>query len=114
MRGFEFFTHEESGVVVGLVMGQIDAAVADSFDGKMKPLLEKPDCRVVLDCRGLTYLSSRAIGLLVGYRQLAMQGKGRFVLCNLTDRLIELTTPIDLSRMVETYPSRAAAVAALT
>ena len=113
MRGFEFFTHEENGVAIALVMGQIDAAVADDFDGKMKALLEKPDCRVVLDCRVLTYLSSRAIGLLVGFRQVAAKSNGRFVLCNLTDRLIEITTPIDLTRMVETYPSRAAAVAAL-
>jgi len=114
MRGFEFFKHEENGVEIALVMGQIDAAVTDDFDAKMRTLLSKPGCRVVLDGRGLTYLSSRAIGLLVGYRQLAAQGKGRFVMCNLTQRLIDITTPVDLTRMVETYPTRAAAVAALT
>lgn len=113
MRGLDVHFREEGDITVVLVLGKLDSAVVDEFDKKMRAAVTKKGARVVLDCRGLAYLSSRAIGLIVGYHQALSQSQGRFALCNLTPRLVEVTKPLDLTRIVAVYPSREAAMAAL-
>jgi anti-sigma B factor antagonist len=113
MRGLDVHLHEVGDITVVLLLGKLDSSVVEAFDERMKPVISKKGARVILDCRGLNYICSRGIGLIVGFHQTISHGFGRFALCNLTPKLVEVTKPLDLSRVLAVYPTREAAVAAL-
>jgi anti-sigma B factor antagonist len=113
MRGLDVHFHEDGEVTIVLLLGKLDSAIVDEFDQRMRPVVTKKGARVVLDCRGLSYICSRGIGLIVGFHQTISHGLGRFALCNLTPKLVEVTKPLNLTRILAVYPTREAAVAAV-
>lgn len=113
MRGLDVHLHEVGDVTVVLLLGKLDSSVVDEFDRQMQPLVTRKGARIILDCRGLNYICSRGIGLIVGFHQTVSHGFGRFALCNLTPKLVEVTKPLDLTRILAVYPTRETALAAL-
>lgn len=104
---------QEGDVTVASILGPVDSATFDLFKEKLDPLCAKAGGKVLLDCRELTYLNSRAIGLLMKYHRALMVGRGHFVLCNLNAKLVRTLDLLQIGKALTLYPSREEALAAL-
>ena len=75
-------------------------------------LVDEQDRRhIVLDFERVQYLSSQAIGMLLGMqKKLAALKNSRLILCGVGPRLLELLKITRLDRMLTVKPSQAEAV----
>ena len=107
------FSHPEelpNGVVVELV-GQLDVSNIDHVEEEMMPFtMEGKYQRIVMDFRGLTYLNSRAVGMLVNfYNQLHQQGK-KMVFCNLSGGVHDTLTLVGVGQIIKFFDDLESAI----
>jgi anti-anti-sigma factor len=94
-------------------VGPVDSATIEVFKDKLEPICNKSGAKVLLDCKELTYLNSRAIGLLMRFHRALMVARGRFVLCNLNPKLVRTLDLLQIGQALSIYPSSGEALAAL-
>jgi len=104
---------QEGDVAIAVAIGPVDSATLDLFKEKMDPVCNRPAAKVLLDCRELTYLNSRSIGLLMKYHRTLLVGRGRLVLCSLNSKLVRTLELLQLGKALSIYPTREEALAAL-
>lgn len=112
-RELDIYVTEERGVSVIAVDGPVDSATIETFKSRLDTVCLKPGLRVLIDCSKLSYLNSRAIGLLVKYHRSLLLTRGRFALCGLNSRLVRTLDLLQLGKMLVSYPSREDAMNAL-
>lgn len=96
----------ESGVDLVELDGPVDSATIETFKARLDPVCNEPGARVVLDCQHLTYLNSRAIGLLVQYHRRLALTRGRFVLCRLNTKLVRSLELLQLGKTLFLFDTR--------
>lgn len=101
------------GVAVVELDGPVDSATWASFKESLDPVFRERGARILLDCTKLTYLNSRAIGLLARYRRECYVAGGRLVLCGLNTKLVRTVDLLGLGGLLITYPTREEAMSAL-
>ena len=80
-------------------------------DGLYHLVDEQDQRRIVLDFERVQYLSSQAIGMLLGMqKKLAALKQGKMVLCGVGPRLMELLKITRLDRVLTVKPSQVEAV----
>jgi len=99
----EIFTHRQDGAVTVITFtteSLMSATEMDRIGGALNAVVEEGGPGVVLDCTKLKYLSSQAIGMLLGLRKkvLAIKG-GKLVLRGVGKQLLELLKITNLNRM---------------
>lgn len=57
--------HEENGQLVAVLEGRLDTSVAEEVEEKMSPLCDCADKDIVIDCTGLTYISSSGLRIFL-------------------------------------------------
>lgn len=103
----------EGDITLVVAIGPVDSATLDQFREKMDPVCNRPGAKVLLDCRQLTYLNSRSIGLLMKYHRTLMVGRGRLALCSLNSKLVRTLELLQLGKALAIHPTREEALAAL-
>ena len=109
----EVMVSNEGTVQVVTLQGPVDSATLDGFKAKLDPVCAQPGAQVVLDCRGLTYLNSRSIGLLMKYHRGLQVSRGRLVLCGLNQKLVRTLDLLQIGKALALYPTREEALAAM-
>lgn len=104
---------QEGDVAVVNVMGPVDSATLEIFREKVEPVCAHPGAKVLLDCRELTYLNSRSIGLLMKFHRSLMMSRGRLALCALNAKLVRTLDLLQIGKALSIYPTREEALAAL-
>jgi len=83
---------EENGSYFGTLEGWIDTARAPQFLEDLKPLMEKADKNIELDCSKLEYISSLGLrGLLQLKKESAAKG-GNLVLTHVEGEVLNIFT----------------------
>ncbi len=103
----------EGNVSIAVIRGPVDSATIDLFKDSLDPICLPQGARVLLDCKGLTYLNSRAIGLLMKYHRSLMVTRGRLALCGLNEKLVRTLDLLQLGKSLVSYPTREEALVAL-
>lgn len=109
----EITISKDGEVDVALLDGPIDSATIDLFKDKLDPLCIRPGAKVLVDCSHLTYLNSRAIGLLVKYHRGLAVSRGRLVFCNLNSKLVRTLELLQLGKALVICDSREKAMAVM-
>jgi len=102
----EIMSSREGDVDVVLIDGPVDSAFIERFKEKLDPVCNRPGVKVMIDCMHLTYLNSRAIGLLVKYHRGLMLSRGKMAICNLNPRLVRTLELLQLGKALFIYDSR--------
>lgn len=110
----EVMTTNEGDVTVLTVNGPIDSATLDGFKEKLDAVCNRPGAKVLLDCKNLTYLNSRSIGLLMKHHRSLMISRGRLVLSEVNSKLVRTLDLLQIGKALAIYPTRAEALASLT
>lgn len=103
----------EGDVSVATIQGSVDASTLELFKEKLDPLCLARPAVVLLDCRELKYLNSRAIGLIMKYHRSLMVSRGRLILCALNERMVKTLDLLQVGRSLVTFSTRAEALASL-
>ena len=102
----EIFISHDNGIDIVMIDGPVDSATIDAFKEKLDPHFNRNGAKVVLDCQHLTYLNSRAIGLLVKYHRSVIVVRGRMAVCNLNPKLVRTLELLQLGKALFIYDSR--------
>lgn len=70
------------------IIGDLDSSSFDQFKSTLSPLINTQPVKVVLDCTGLSYINSRAIGFLTQAHRKALMNFGKIVFVGLSDRMM--------------------------
>lgn len=100
-------------VVVVTLNGPIDSATKDIFKDSLDPVFRKKGVKVLFDCENLTYMNSRALGLLSSYRRRCYVNGGRLALSKLNTKIVRTMDLLGLGKLLKRYESNPEAMEAL-
>ena len=76
---------EINGVLTGILTGRLDTAAAEKCTEGLKPLFDNADKPLALDCKGLEFISSTGLRILLSLLKSSSARKGSLVIKNLSD-----------------------------
>lgn len=84
--------------------GALDAYSFPRLEAAMGKLREQHRQRVVLDCAGLDYISSAALGTLIGFARRAREANGDLKLAGLSKKIYTIVELLGFHKILEIYP----------
>ena len=113
VKTLSFGISQEGPITVVSVAGPADSENIEQWRQLWERLSQMSGALILMDCTGLTYLNSRAIGLLLKYyRQLAFN-RGRLAMFGVNTKLVRTLDLLHIGKELPLYESRDAALAVL-
>jgi anti-anti-sigma factor len=94
---------EDERITVVALRGSIDIASVESLVKTFERLVEDGKCFVIVDMEGVDFVSSPAVGALMGCRRRLIEKKGNLVLVGLTNSLKEKLNLMGANRIFRYY-----------
>jgi anti-anti-sigma factor len=88
--------HENPLVTVATINGALDSYTSRHFQDALTEHIQREQSRLILDCEGLTYLSSAGIGSFFVLSE-KLQEDGFIVLCGLRPDVLRILTMVGAS-----------------
>ncbi len=90
----------------------MDVIVLEKLSQRLYSLIDEQDRRlIILDFERVQYLSSQAIGLIIGlHKRLAKSKGGQLILCSVGERLMQLIKIVKLEKLLTIKPTQKEAV----
>ncbi len=101
----------EEGVTVLALRGTLDKSTTGQLERRMQELAERGRLRVVVDCGGLTALSSDGMGIFLSHLIKVRKQGGDIKFCNMRDEVRSVLSVLGLGKLLVVKESEAAAVA---
>jgi len=93
--------------------GDISSASKDAIVGSYQALDKASHKRILLDFKGVEYLNSSGIALVIQVLMEASKSGQTIAICGLTPHFTKVFTMVGITKYATLYPDEAAAVAAL-
>ncbi|HNR93808.1 MAG TPA: STAS domain-containing protein [Kiritimatiellia bacterium] len=90
--------------------GSLDAYSFPRLETALNQLRENSRNRVVLDCEGLDYISSAALGALIGFARRAREQNGDLKLAKLSAKIYNIVELLGFHKILEIHPEVGQAV----
>ncbi len=103
-------TRKEGNDLVVEVSGRMDALTAPEFEKKMRQLMDQGRERFVVDMQQVDYISSAGLRSVLVISKALKAGRGRLLLAGLADAVREVFEMTGFDRILEIYPTVAAAM----
>jgi anti-anti-sigma factor len=81
--------------------GSLDAYSFPRLEAVLNELRENKRHRVVLDCAGLDYISSAALGALIGFARRARESNGDLKLAKMSPRIYNIVELLGFHKILE-------------
>jgi anti-sigma B factor antagonist len=98
-------------VCVASLRGFIDRHTIDNLEANLRKALDDNHAKVVVNCEGLTYISSNGMGVFIAYVQKARGRGGDIRFCNMRDIARTVVTMLGLQNIFRVYDTEAEAIA---
>ena len=105
MRGCAIEREEKSRLDVIHLDGALDAYSFPDLESTLNDLQVKQRSCVILDCRGLEYISSAALGALIGFARRARENGGDLKLAQLSAKITNIVELLGFHKILEIYPT---------
>jgi len=106
-------TRELKNASVVTVSGRVDSATAPDLQKALQDLLDAERKQLVLDLKGVDYMSSAGLRVLVAMQKAAKKNGGALRLAQLSARVSEVLELSGLTPVFEIYPDVVEAVGAV-
>jgi len=93
-----------------IVEGRLDTTNAGEFEKQMMAVLQDGCTRIILDCTGLSYISSSGLRILLVVQKKMIAIKGQFSLCCLHPGIKEIFDISGFSTIFSIFPDKEAAL----
>lgn len=84
--------------------GSLDSYSFARLETALNELDEQQRTQVVLDCSGLDYISSAALGALIGFARRAREHNGDLKLANLSPKIFNIVELLGFHKILEIHP----------
>ncbi|HWQ10093.1 MAG TPA: STAS domain-containing protein [Holophaga sp.] len=101
------------GVAVMQPEGFINAHTVRQFEIALEELVQSGRITILLDCGGLTYISSAGLGAIMGLIEPIREKGGDILLCSLQKNVYSIFDTLGFTQLYRVFPDRAGAFAAL-
>lgn len=103
---------EQDGFDVLRINGSLDSFSFPKLEDALAKLRETERHRVILDCSGLNYISSVALGALIGFSRRARENGGDLLLAQLSPKVFNIIELLGFNRILAIHETREQAVQA--
>lgn len=84
--------------------GSLDAYSFPRLESTLTELRSTQRHRVVLDCASLDYISSAALGALIGFARRARENKGDLKLARLSQKIFNIVELLGFHKILDIFP----------
>jgi anti-sigma B factor antagonist len=92
------------------VNGFLDAHTAPKFEKSMQEEVDAGRFRMIVDCAGLTYISSAGLGVFMSFVEDVREKGGDIKICGLTEDVYQVFDILGFPALFDIVPDRAAAI----
>lgn len=110
MRECTITTEQRGDLDILRLDGSLDAYSFPRLESTLNQLRESKRNRVILDCSTLEYISSAALGALIGFARRARENRGDLKLANLSPRIYNIVELLGFHKILEICASTDEAV----
>lgn len=89
--------------------GALDAYSFPKLETTLNALRDNERRQVILDCESLDYVSSAALGALIGFARRARENDGDLKLARLSPKILNIVELLGFHKILEIYPDIEAA-----
>jgi anti-sigma B factor antagonist len=91
-------------------VGMINAHTAKSFEASLQKLLDGSCNRIVINCRGLEYIASAGLGVIMGFLNDVREGNGDIRLSNMNPTVFNIFEILGFTHFTSIFDSEETAV----
>ena len=110
VRHLEAEVHQERGVVVLDLRGEINGFAEEALDAAYSEAESKDPEAILLNFEEVDYINSTGIALIVGLLAKARASHKRLLACNLSEHYVEIFEITRLSDFMSVFPDEESAV----
>ena len=92
-------------LVVLTLNGFLDAHTAPEFEKTIQQEFDAGNVRIVVDCGGLTYISSAGLGVFMSFIEDIRGAGGDLKICNLTPKVAQVFDILGFNSIFEIVPT---------
>lgn len=108
----EISSEKVRDITVVKLAGPVDSATFDTYKEALDPLCRaEPSPQLVIDCRELSYINSKGIGLLASLHRMVMIQMGSIALFGLSSRILKTLELLGLGKRLRIYKTQEEAMA---
>jgi len=107
---FSLARSQEGGVSVLTLSGYLDAYTAPQFEKAIQEEYDSGRIRIVVDCAGLTYISSAGLGVFMSFIEDVREAGGDIKICSVVPTVYEVFEILGFPELFEIVPARADAM----
>lgn len=104
MRECNITEKERGDLNVLRLEGSLDAYSFPRLETALNTLRDQERSRVILDCEELDYVSSAALGALIGFARRAREREGDLKLSRLSPKILNIVELLGFHKILEIYP----------
>lgn len=108
---FRIGREEDGAVSVLSLSGYLDAHTAPQFEKAIQQEVDARRVRILVDCAGLTYISSAGLGVFMSFIEDVREAGGDIKLCSLAPAVFQVFEILGFPELFEIVGDRAAALA---
>lgn len=101
---------QEGGVSVLSLNGYLDAYTAPQFEKAIQEEYDLTHYRIIVDCAGLTYISSAGLGVFMSFIEDVREHDGDIKICSVVPTVYEVFEILGFPELFEIVPARADAI----
>ncbi len=108
----DVYTEEQGSVIVVTLAGPVDSATFEKFKGELTRLsVGQPAPNLAIDCKQLSYINSKGIGLLASLHRQMMIQMGNIALFGVSARILKTLELLGLGKRLRIFDTREEAIA---
>ncbi len=100
----------EGGLIVLALDGFLDAHTAPEFEKAIQSEIDGGHLQLIVDCSGLTYISSAGLGVFMGFIEELREKGGDIKICGLTPKVDQVFEILGFHALYDIVPDVPAAV----
>lgn len=106
-------TDRDNGTLIATVEGRVDSSNALEFHEALEAAINPDDQRMVLDCAGISYVSSAGLRVVLLVAKTLQKQNAKMGVCSLSASIREIFEISGFDRIIPVFVSRADALAKL-
>lgn len=80
----------QDGISILRLNGYLDAHTAPDFERAIEEEIESRRFQIIVDCEGLTYISSAGLGVFMGFVEDVRENGGDLKICSLNPKVLQV------------------------
>lgn len=114
MSEFKVRERESGAVSILELKGYLDAHTAPELENVFQRLLQKGKCKIVVNCKELSYISSAGLGVFMAFIEDVRKYKGDIKLTNMSPKVYNVFDLLGFPILYEIYKDEAEAIKKFT